>query len=227
MSALLADPKLLWYLARSTGVVCLVLLTVSTALGLVAAGRLRSSRWPRFVTQSLHRTVALLAVLLLAGHVVAVVADDYVEIGVVEAFVPFVGTYRPLWLGLGAIATDLLVLLIVTSLLRTRLPHAVWRGVHLTAYACWPVSVLHGLGTGSDPRQAWFAGVAVACAVVVGAALLRRLWTATARPASLRIAGGVLTLATLAGIAGWAGDGPMRPGWAARADTPVVGEGGG
>lgn len=225
MTALTADPKLLWYAARSTGAVSLALLTITMVLGLTAARRVGSSRWPRFVTQSLHRTVSLLAVLLIAGHVAALVLDDFVEIRLVEAFVPFAGSYRPLWLGFGAIATDLVLLLVVTSLLRSRLPHAVWRGVHLTAYACWPVAVLHGLGTGTDSRHGWFVVLTLACAALVAGALLRRLWTATARPAALRIAAGVLTLAALGGIAGWAGEGPLQPGWAARAGTPATGEG--
>lgn len=224
MGALLADPKLLWYVSRSTGVVCLVLLTVTTALGLAAARRVGTARWPRFVTQSLHRTISLLAVLLLVGHVAAVVLDDYVTIGLVEAFVPFVGTYRPLWLGLGAIASDLILLLVITSLVRTRLPHRLWRGIHLTAYACWPLALLHALGTGSDPRYAWFYALALVCAAIVAGVLLWRLTEATARPVALRVAGAVLIAATLAGIAGWAEGGPLQPGWSERAGTAAPSE---
>lgn len=220
MVELMADPKLLWYASRSTGAVCLALLTITTALGLAAAQRVGTPRWPRFVTQSLHRTLSLLAVLLLAGHVAVVVLDDFVEIRLVEALVPFVGTYRPLWLGLGAIAADLIVLLVVTSLLRTRMPQRAWRGIHLTAYACWPVAMLHALGTGSDPRHAWFAALAVGCAAVVAVVLLWRLRAATTRPLALRMAAAVAVAATLAGIAGWAEEGPLQSGWAARAGTP-------
>jgi predicted ferric reductase len=219
MSALMADPKLLWYVSRSTGAVCLILLTVTTALGLAAARRVGTPRWPRFVTQSLHRTVSLLAVLLLAGHIAAVVLDGYADIGFVEAFLPFVGTYRPLWLGLGAIASDLVLLIVATSLLRRRLPHTVWKGVHLTAYACWPVAMMHALGTGSDPQQAWFSLLAVGCAALVTAAVLWRISVTTALPVALRLAAAVLLAGTAAGIVGWAEDGPMQPGWADRAGT--------
>ncbi|MGE4178169.1 MAG: ferric reductase [Thermoleophilia bacterium] len=220
MGALLADPGLLWYVSRSTGVVCLVLLTATTALGLASSGRVRTP-WPRFVTQSLHRTLSLLAVLLLAGHITAVVIDGTAAIRLVDAFVPFIGTYRPLWLGLGAIAADLILLVVVTSLVRTRLPHALWRGVHLTAYALWPVSMLHALGTGSDPHRMWFTALALTCGAVVTGVLLWRLTAATARPVALRVAGAVMIAAALAGIAGWAENGPMRPGWSDRAGTAV------
>ena len=75
--------------------------------------------------------------------------------GVIDAVVPLASRYRPLWLGFGALAFDLLVALIVTSVLRARLGLRAWRAVHWAAYACWPVAVLHGLGTGTDARSAW------------------------------------------------------------------------
>ena len=99
-------------------------------------------------------------------HIVTAVADSFAPIRLLDAFVPFVGAYRPLWLGLGAVAFDLLLALVVTSLLRERLGYRAWRAVHWAAYACWPVALLHGLGTGSDTRVRW--------ALVVNVALPRR-----------------------------------------------------
>src|SRR3712207_7711936 len=92
----------------------------------------------------------LFVVVLMVLHVVAVVLDDFVTISPVDAVVPFVSAYRPLWLGLGAIAFDLLLALVLTSLARQRLGYGTWRVVHWLAYLCWPLAVLHGLGTGSD-----------------------------------------------------------------------------
>ena len=68
---------------------------------------------------------------------------------------PFGSAYRAFWLGLGAVAFDFLVAIVVTSILRVHVGHRVWRAVHWLAYACWPVAVLHGLGTGSDAGQSW------------------------------------------------------------------------
>ena len=67
-------------------------------------------------------------------------------------FIPFASRYRPVWLGLGAVAFDLLLALVLTSLLRARIGHRLWRRVHWLAYACWPVALVHALGTGSDAR---------------------------------------------------------------------------
>ena len=80
---------------------------------------------PRFALAALHRNLSLLAVVFLAVHVVTTLADSYAPIALKDVFVPFLSSYRPLWLGLGAVACDLLLALIVTSLLRVRLglPH--------------------------------------------------------------------------------------------------------
>jgi hypothetical protein len=125
-----------------------------------------------------------------------------------------------LWLGLGAAAFDLLLALIVTSLARRRLGYERWRNVHWLAYACWPIAVLHGLGTGSDTKAGWLELTTVACTVVVAAAVLARIGAARLRPE--RRAGAIaLSLAVPVGIAGFALAGPLRSGWAAKAGTPA------
>ncbi|GLZ41317.1 ferric reductase-like transmembrane domain-containing protein [Actinokineospora sp. NBRC 105648] len=139
-----------WYLSRASGFVSLALFTAAVALGLLTAGRVHSPRWPRFVTESLHRSVSMVAIVLVLLHVTAILLDSFVPITLVDALVPFTSDYRPLWVGLGAIALDLLLALIVTSLLRTRLSLRVWRYVHWLAYVSWPVAVAHTVGIGTD-----------------------------------------------------------------------------
>lgn len=171
----------LWYLLRGTGAATLVLLTLTLALGIANQRRWAPGWAPRFVVDHLHRTVSLLVMVLLGIHVASAVLDDYVSISVVDAIVPFVGSYRPLWLGLGALALDLLVALIVTSLLRHRIGLRSWRAVHWAAYACWPVAFAHGLGIGTDvPGGGWMLWLSVACAGVLVAALVARVVRAPA-----------------------------------------------
>jgi hypothetical protein len=59
------------------------------------------------------------------------------------------------WLGFGAVAFDLLLAVLVTSLLRTRIGPRTWRAVHWAGYACWPIALVHGLGTGTDGAARW------------------------------------------------------------------------
>lgn len=181
---------LLWYLNRATGVVVLVLLTVVVVLGVLStfgrAGRRTARVVPTFVTQALHRQLTAVAVALLVGHVVSAVADEYVDIRWWQVVVPFGSTYRPLWLGLGTVAFDLICLLVVTSLVRVWLGHRRWWSVHVLAYLVWALAVAHGLGIGTDTSAAWSRQVTLGCAVAVGVSVLARV--ATRLPRRTRVA---------------------------------------
>jgi sulfoxide reductase heme-binding subunit YedZ len=139
-----------WYLTRGSGAVALMLLTLSLILGVAQIGRLASRRWPRFAVDGLHRSSSLLALVFLGVHILTAVLDTFAPISLIDAVVPFIGAYRPVWLGLGAVAFDLLLAVIATSLIRVWLGRRAWRTVHWLAYAVWPIAVLHGLGAGSE-----------------------------------------------------------------------------
>ncbi len=209
----------LWYATRATGLVAMVLLTASMALGLLSSVRFQRQAWPRFVTLGLHRNLSLLALGFTAVHVLTTVLDSFVSIPLQDAFVPFISSYRPIWVGLGAIGLDLMLALTVTSLLRTRMGLRSWRVVHWTAYLCWPVAVLHGLGTGTDTPVRWVL-VLTACCVLVVAGLtfwrLAQVWPA--RPVA-STAGVVLIVATLIAGGAWLRAGPLSPRWSARSGT--------
>jgi len=211
----------LWYLTRATGVVALVLLTGSMALGLLSSVRYARPGWPRFVTVGLHQNLSLLALAFTCIHVVTTLADSYAPVHVQDAVIPFISAYRPLWLGLGAVAFDLLLALIVTSVARTRMSYRSWRLVHWGSYLCWPVAVLHGLGTGSDTQVRWVLAVTVLCVAVIAGLCAWRLGFGWPSHAAARLAGALaLVLALIAGGV-WLAAGPLQPGWARRAGTPA------
>jgi len=172
----------LWYASRATGVVALVLLTIVVLLGIMVSRRGRLPGLPRFATTSLHRNMSLLAVVFVAVHVATAIADPYVTIGIAAAVIPFTSPYRPLWLGLGAISFDLIIALVTTSLVRGRIGRRTWRGVHWLAYACWPVALLHGVGSSTDLRTGWLLALTVGCAAAVLAAACWRIGTAVTTP---------------------------------------------
>lgn len=167
--------NVLWVLSRATGLVSLALLTAVVVLGVLVRRRSTAGTGQRFVLVGLHRNASLLAVLLLVVHVATVVLDSYVSVRWYDALVPFLGGYHPFWLGLGTLSVDLVGLLVVTSLLRHRLPPRLWRAVHLSAYAAWPVALVHSVGLGTDMRSAPGLGLAAACTVAVSVAALWRM----------------------------------------------------
>jgi methionine sulfoxide reductase heme-binding subunit len=216
-----AGPSTYWYLTRSTGAVALILLTLAIALGVADVRRWSSPSWPRFVVDAVHRNVSLLAMVFLLLHILTSLLDSFAPISLGDAIFPFGGSYRPFWLGLGAISFDLLVAVTLTSMLRQHVGYATWRTVHWLTYASWPIALLHGFGTGSDVKDTWLLAISIGCLLVVLAAVLARVlggW-----PQSLRgrgaVLGGVGAFSLF--LALWLPGGPLGSEWARRSGTPV------
>ena len=220
MLAATSGPSAYWYLTRSTGAVAIVLLTLTVALGVIDVRRYATARWPRFLIDRLHRNVALLTIVFLVLHILTSVLDSFAPIGLLDAVIPFAGSYRPFWLGLGAVSFDLLLAVTITSLARRRVGHRAWRAVHWLAYASWPVALLHGFGTGSDVKDAWLLLLSIACLVVVVVSVIVRV--ADGWPQALRVRS--FALAGTAGFALflvlWLPAGPLGSEWARRSGTP-------
>jgi hypothetical protein len=162
----------------------------------------------------------LLVLAFLALHILTAVVDSYAPVGWLSVIVPFASSYRPLWLGFGTVAFDLLIAVTVTSLLRTRISARLWRLVHWAAYACWPSAVIHSLGTGSDAKQPFVLGVTIVCVAAVILAGGRRLASGWPEHAVTRVvAGATGTVVVIVGLV-WTVTGPLRPGWASRSGTP-------
>jgi hypothetical protein len=210
--------RALWYATRGTGVVSLILLTAVVVLGVVTSRRTRSERWPRFAVAGLHRNLTLLVLVFLGLHIATTVLDGFAPIRWLDAVVPFASAYRPLWLGFGAVAFDLLLALTATSLLRTRIGYRPWRALHWLAYASWPVALVHGLGTGSDAGAGWLQALALVCVAAVVVAVLVRLAGTAWTP--VRTGATALALIVPLGVLVWYRGGPGAPGWASRAGTP-------
>ena len=210
-------PTTLWYLSRGTGVVALLLLTASVVLGV--AGPLRAR--PRVLLAGLHRNIPLLAIAFVAAHVLTTVADGYAPIGVKDGIFPFLSPYRPVWLGLGTVAFDLLLALVATSLLRARIGLRGWRAVHWLAYLSWPVAAMHGLGTGTDAKSGWFVVLTAVCTLAVAAAVVLRLMLTPGLDGGRRLAALGAVPAVLLALLVWAKTGPLQHGWARRAGTPT------
>ena len=223
MNVLLASagPSAYWYLTRSTGAVALLLLTFSIALGVIDVRRLSTPRWPRFLVDSLHRNVSLLAMVFLVVHILTAVLDSFAPISLLDAVIPFGGSYRPFWLGLGAVSFDLLLAVTITSLLRQRMGFATWRAVHWLTYASWPIALLHGLGTGSDVKSTWLLALSILCIAVVIAAVLARVidgWPGNLRLRSAAL-GGAAAFSLFLVL--WLPGGPLGSEWARRSGTPT------
>jgi DMSO/TMAO reductase YedYZ heme-binding membrane subunit len=167
------------FMLTYAGVFALVGLTATVAAGLVACDRVIMSPAGRVVAQAVHRALSLVAVGLLVTHVLLEVLAHRSR--PVDAVVPFVARGQTFYLGLGTLASDLLLLILATGIARPRFAArgaTGWRVLHVTAYLAWPMAVVHGLlaGRHAKPYVDWSYG---ACLAAVMLALLIRLVATT------------------------------------------------
>ena len=181
------------------GVFALIGLTASVGAGLLATDRIFMTPGHRVMAQAVHRAMSFGALAFLIIHIVTEILAQRVH--AIDAFIPFLSPYRTFYIGLGTIASDLILLLVVTSIVRKRFTaHGKawrWRAIHYTAYAAFVLGVLHGLMGGRDakPYVDWSYGFAIALtalAVVVRflAISLRRKGTLSTPVGAERAAGG-------------------------------------
>jgi DMSO/TMAO reductase YedYZ heme-binding membrane subunit len=148
------------------GVLTLVGLTGSVLLGLVATDRVVMTPGHRVMAQAVHRAFSFGTLAFLVIHIVTEILAQRSH--VLDGVVPFLSPYRTFYIGLGTIASDLIVLLVVTSILRKRFTaHGKawrWRAIHYTAYVAFVFGVLHGLlgGRTAKPYVDWSYGFAIA-----------------------------------------------------------------
>jgi sulfoxide reductase heme-binding subunit YedZ len=177
--------QILWFATRGAGIVSLLQFTAVVVLGILSVLRWQAAGWPRFLTVGLHRNLALLSVAFLAVHIVTAIVDPFTSLGLVAAAIPFASSYRPFGVGLGVIAIDLLLAIVVSSLLRGRIGQGAWRAIHWLAYASWPLALVHGFESGSDASMAWMIGLDLICIAAVVFAVAWRLAAGRSNRSSL------------------------------------------
>ena len=174
------------FMLAYAGVFALIALTATVAAGLVATDRVILTPAGRVVSQAVHRALSLAAVGFLVTHVVLEVLAHRSR--PVDAVAPFLASGRTFYIGLGTLASDLLLLILVTGVARRRFATgwtATWRAVHVTAYLAWPLAIVHGLlaGRHAKPYVDWSYG---ACLAAVALALLVRRAAITRSRAEVR-----------------------------------------
>lgn len=165
----------MWAFGRISGIIALVLLTGSVVLGILTRSGRPLPGLPRFSISLLHRNIALLSTVFLVLHVGSLMLDSYAKLSVADVVVPFVGAFKPFWQGLGTVALDLLIAIVITSLFRKRLGVRLFKALHWLTYAMWPIALVHAIGNGTNGTAKWFLALAALCVVAVGGAVIWRI----------------------------------------------------
>ncbi len=167
--------NLIWYIGRGSGITAYILLTVSVVLGIALSRRWYSSHWPRMVVDELHRWLTVTFYVFIVIHVVTMWIDPFTHFKLTDVTVPFASTYRPLWLSLGIIGAELAVASGASVWVRKWIGYRAWHVLHLMAYPIFFMSLLHGVGTGSDTKTTWMTAIYIISFLLVAGATLWRL----------------------------------------------------
>lgn len=174
MVALTQAPSVLWYFARAAGFVSLLLLAASVCVGIALALRLRSPRFPMFLTEGLHRYLSTVLLVFVTIHVVTLLLDPFARFSLADMLIPFASKYRTLWMALGITAAELTVALALSVYVRRWIGYKAWRVIHYGTYSLFPLGILHGLGTGTDTRSWWGLAIYAVTGVAVVAMVFWR-----------------------------------------------------
>jgi sulfoxide reductase heme-binding subunit YedZ len=167
----------LWFVSRATGILSVALLTYVVVVGTVIAGRRKPHGSGSTIAMALHRWISLAMVVFLVTHILTAITDHYVSISWLAILLPFASRYRPVGIALGTLALDLMIVLLVTSFLRHRVPERAWRAIHWAAYALWPMAIIHGFVMGTTKE--WVLRVITLGCGVIGLAAIG--WRINAR----------------------------------------------
>ncbi|MGW9024925.1 2Fe-2S iron-sulfur cluster-binding protein [Streptomyces sp. NPDC055722] len=160
------DSQLPWYLARVGGLTSWWLLSATVVWGLLLSTRVLGPKAVPGRLLDLHRFLSGLSLVFLAVHLIGLLADSWVDIGLIQILFPFTSDYRPVAVAWGVIALYLLAAIQTTSQLKSRMPHRWWRYVHTTTFAIFVLTTVHALAAGSDERMVRWTGLVLATAVM-------------------------------------------------------------
>ena len=174
--------RLPWYVTRITALLAYLALTASVVYGLLLSTKILDRIAHRAVSFTLHQDLASVGLALALVHGAVLMIDRSVPYTPLQVVVPFMGPYRPLWVGIGQIAMALTIVVLVSFYMRRRIGQKAWRQVHYLSFLAFLGATAHGIMAGTDSGTAWAAaGYIVATTVVVFLVAYRVVMAVAAR----------------------------------------------
>lgn len=146
--------KTAWYLSRSAGTVAYLLLAGSTTWGLLLSTGIMKEAVPAALAMAMHNILSWLAIAFTGVHALALLFDNYFTYTLADLTIPFVGPYRPGWVGLGIAGFYLMLLTAVTFNFRKQIGQTRWRQLHYLTFAVYVLATVHGVTAGTDSGNA-------------------------------------------------------------------------
>ena len=174
-----------WLASRASGLVALVLVTISVGLGLAMAGKVMRRPGLSRKLLAIHEHTALAGIVAIAVHGITLLGDPWLHPGISGVTVPFTLGFRPLWTGLGVVGGYLAALLGLSFYARRRIGARLWRKAHRATVLVYLLGLVHAFGSGSDASAVWFRWWALVTTPVIGGLFLYRVFAGRLRGAQL------------------------------------------
>ncbi|MCP5096558.1 MAG: hypothetical protein GY943_13480 [Chloroflexi bacterium] len=142
--------KTAWYFTRATGTVAYLLLTASTIWGLLLSSKIIKETVPAMLSLAMHNFLSWTAIGITGLHMVALLFDTYYTYTISDLLIPFIGPYRPEWVGLGVIGFYLMLLTSLSFYWRKFMGQLWWKRLHMLTFVAYLLITAHGITAGTD-----------------------------------------------------------------------------
>lgn len=170
-----------WLASRASGLVALVLVTVSVFIGLMMAGKVMRRPGLSKKLLAIHEQTALAGLVAIAVHGISLLGDPWLHPGVAGVTVPFALGFKTFYTGLGVIGGYLAVLLGLSYYVRKRVGARLWRKAHRATVLVYLLGLVHALGAGTDASAVWFRWWVMVTTPVVGGLFVYRVLSGRAK----------------------------------------------
>jgi sulfoxide reductase heme-binding subunit YedZ len=164
-----------WLASRASGVVALVLVTLSVGIGLTMSGKLIRKRGIGPQLTAIHEQTALTGLIAIAVHGLTLLGDPWLHPSLAGISVPFIMGYRTFFTGLGIIGGWLAVLLGLSYYVRRQIGPALWRKAHRATVVVYVLGLVHAIGAGTDASTEWLGWFMALTAIPITGLFLRRV----------------------------------------------------
>jgi sulfoxide reductase heme-binding subunit YedZ len=170
-----------WIASRASGLVALVLVTISVGIGLAMAGKVMRRPGLSRKLVAIHEQTALAGLVAIAVHGITLLGDPWLNPGVAGVTVPFAMSFRTIFTGLGVVAAYLAALLGLSFYVRRRIGARLWRKAHRATVLVYVLGLVHALGAGTDASAVWFRWWVILTAPPIGGLFVYRVLSGRAK----------------------------------------------
>jgi predicted ferric reductase len=139
-----------WFIARITGLTAFAVLSLSVLSGEALRTSVLDFLAKNRAVRKLHDFTTPLWLPLVFAHVIALLLDKTARVQPINVVVPFVTDYGEIPIGLGTVAFDIVMIVTITSWLRSRMNNALWTWIHRTSYIGFVALFFHAALSGTD-----------------------------------------------------------------------------